>query len=314
MPLADLVENEFVQDVQARGADLEILLQEDDLGRQADELVLGPEDPVGPDHVLQLPDLRVREIRVGGRGGAAVLSRGFVGGGDRLRPGRLRHGAVLDGRSVDPGRPMELGPVFRLDLDLALGELGQVDLDLEGLLGQIGRQFGQVLVDLLGLSVGQDLVLQEFVRSEILDVGQFALPHGGDDVVVAPRPLGHGLDKVEELHELLAVEAAVEIEDLGPVLEKEEGQALERSFVGIDDLAGAGEREFLDPGLEPLVGLEELIELGHEGVDEVPDRGVVGREDLHGRNGVGQGGQDVLGLLEDLLVGEEKIVVLALRP
>jgi len=301
--LTDPVDHEIDQDVQARGADLEIALQKDDLGRQADELVLGPEDAVGPHHRLELLDLGVGEVGIGRGRGAPVLAGGFVGRGLRRRTCRLRPGGVLERRGFQSRRPMELGPVFGLDLDPALRESGQVDLDLEGLLGQIGGQLGQVLVDLLRLLFGQDLVLQELIGREVLDVGQVALPHGGDDVVVPPGPLGHVLDEIEELHELVAVQAAIKIEDLGPVLEEKEGQALEGGFVGVDGLSGAGEAEFLDADLEPLVGLEEDVEFSDQAVDEIPDRGVVGGEELHGRNRVGHGGQDLLGLLEDLLVG-----------
>ncbi len=70
--------------------------------------------------------------------------------------------------------------------------------------------------------------------------------------------LGLGLDELEELHDLLAVEALVEVEDLRPVLEEKEGQALDGDLVGVDGLSGAGEGEFLDADLELLVVAQEV--------------------------------------------------------
>ena len=227
-------------------------------------------------------------------------------GGEHLRL-RFGLGGFRSG-SLGSGAPLEFLHVLRLELDPPLRELGQVDLDLEGLVGQVGGELGKVLVGHGLPFLGQDLVLQELVRGVVLDVREIAVPERGDDVVVAAGLLGDLLDQLQEIEKLLAVEAAIEIEDLRPVLEKEEGQALDGRLVGVDDLAGAGEGVFLDAHFEPRVGLEEVVELPVQGVDEVLHRGVVGTEELHGRDGVGHAHEDVFGLPDDLLVGEDEIV------
>ncbi len=179
-------------------------------------------------------------------------------------------------------------------------------------MGQVRGDVRQVLRD-PGLPLfGQDPVLEEVVRRIVLDVREIALPEGGDDVVVLPGPLGDGLDDLEEIEELLALEAPVEVEGLHPVLEEEERQALDGRLVDVSDFVGEDERVLANVHFQTRQMLEESFELAGQGLDEGLDGVVVGGVHLHGRNGVGHRQEKVL----DLAEADRKVrgVVGRLRP
>ncbi len=273
-------------DVEAGLESGQVLLQVDDLDDEVQELVLLRDRPVGMDEVVDLGDLQV-----GQRG----LLEAALWGRVPLACGR-RSG-------FQRGRQARVIQVFREDDDLPRPELGFVHPDIDDLGGELGREDGGAGRGPLSGGVLHDLVLQIVVRGEILDVGEVPLPHGVDDVAVLGGFLRFALDELEEIDDLVPVEALIKEKRLHPVLEEEEGEALDGHLVPVDRLAAEREGVLLDPDLELPVVIEEGLELSRQVVDEAADAGMLGGEDLHGRDGVGRRQHDLPDAVRQLGIG-----------
>ena len=303
----EAVEVILQEGVEAGPAGGRLLLEVDDLDHQVDVLLLRGDGPVGADHRFERLEVVLRQGRVHGRRRApraGLVRDGRVGLRGRFGP----HSAVPIFLGLRLGVPVgglaDLFPILPVELDPAFGELRSVDTHLDRLAGQA---VGQVGVGGPGvLSLGHDAVLQELVRGVVLDVREVALPERGDDVAVLGRLLGFRFDQLEQIEDLGPVQALVEKEAVQAVLEEEERQALDGHFVGVRGFPFVGEGEFLDADLELAVDGQEIRELRGQLIDEMRDRRMLAREDLHRRDRVGQGVQEVFDLLGPGGVGRRR--------